>query len=176
MTIWQSFVVDSHFFSLVPFRLTRPTNIWPLIIEILFGSRIVGFLVKRCQELLEFHKVPSQKFYAVFEVLPRGYVSIDWKRSHQSMTMSFSVSWGEQVSLSVRDQGEDDIRRIGLCVAVDRVRRRLVAAGYRSRHSDRCPRLTTDFRQCHCMLAHRHHTGTIRTGLIWYLLMGPGSV
>ena len=68
---------------------------------------------------------------------------------------------GELVSLSVQ------------CHAVDAVsvRNDQSNSGYHWRHSDRFPRLTLDHRQrCH-MLTHMHLSGTIWTGLIWYLLM-----
>ena len=66
------------------------------------------------------------------------------------------------------------IRRIGRCVSAHVVQRRIVAAGYPSRHPDRCTRLTTDHHQCRRMVACRHYSGTIRIG-IWYELMSLGS-
>ena len=55
----------------------------------------------------------------------------------------------------------DLIRRIGRRVAVYKVQRRLVLAGYCSRHPDKWHRLTPD------------HRGTISTGSMWYLPMSP---
>ena len=52
--------------------------------------------------------MPAKKSYAMFAratVLPRGYVVIHWRRSHQHKPMPFSVSWGEIV-FSVRPGSE----------------------------------------------------------------------
>ena len=67
------------------------------------------------------------------------------------------------------------IRRIGRCVFVRLVQRRLIAAGYHWRRLNRCPRLTTDHRHHQRKLAHRHQPGTMCAGRIWYLLMGARS-
>ena len=75
------------------------SNIRPVFIQkILFGSQVMGFLRGRCWKLLGCQKVPSKESYALFvgaTILPRGYVGICWRWSHQKKTVSFSVSRGK---------------------------------------------------------------------------------
>ena len=123
------------------------------ILKILFSSRIGGFLRRSCSKLLECHKTPSQKSYAVFIRLTdllRDYIDIYWGWSQQTKIEPFYCFFSA-------------------------VQGRLVGVGYRPRHLDRCPKLTPNHCQRHPMLAHKHQTGTICTGLIWYLLVSPGS-
>ena len=71
-------------------------------------SRIAGFIRRRCLLLSKWHKVSSQKSYAIFlgpTFLHRGYMSIYWRPPHQKKNVFSPVSWGGQVSLSVQNQG-----------------------------------------------------------------------
>ena len=60
------------------------SGLW--LLKILFGSQALGFLRRRCRESLECHKVPYKRSYTVFvrvTVLPRGFMGIYWRQSHQ---------------------------------------------------------------------------------------------
>ena len=70
--------------------------------------------------------------------------------------MPFYASWGGRVFAQLSRIRMELIRRTGCHVVVRMVQGRLVATGYRPRHSEQCPRLTPDHRCCRRMLAHRH--------------------
>ena len=96
------------------------------------------------------HEVTSQKYCTVFvlpKVLPRDYVGIGWRWLHEHEQ--------EQASLCVRDQdvaGQVNyILHLGLCVP-----KTLIVVGYRSRHPDKCPRLTPVQRQPQRILIPRY--------------------
>ena len=89
-------------------------------------------------------------------VLPRGYMSISWRRLHENKTVSFSVSWRSgQVSLSIQDHDGADQDNTH-CISVYTVQRRLVMAEYRSRHLDKFPLLFPDLRQLRPISVHWH--------------------
>ena len=140
-----------------------PTNIWPVKAESIVWFSHRGLSHK---EMLRIIGV-SKHAYVMFvwrTVLPQGYVCIAWRRSHQKKIVPYPVSQGGTgfSQCTVSCWGELDAISVG---------KGRSSSGYRSRHSDRFPRLTLDHRQrCH-MLTHRHLSGTIWTGLIWYLLM-----
>ena len=94
-----------------------------------------------------------------FPQLPQwqcGYASIYWRRSHQNRTALFSVSWGFYLSAN-HEVMVGLIGWTGCSVFVCTVQRCLGAAGYRSRHLDRFPKLTPDHRhRRRRMLAHNH--------------------
>ena len=98
---------------------------------------------------------PFKKSYAL--VLPRGYMGIYWRRSHQRKTMSFPVSWGKKSFLSAPRIRVELIRRTGRHIFVRTVQICLVAAGFHSRHPGRCPILTPDHHHHRGILAHKHH-------------------
>ena len=141
----------------------------------------MGFLIGRYRELLECRKVTSQKFCAVFvipAILSRGYVVIGWRRLHEKNNVPLFVSrrWG--CSLGVQDR-VGTIRWIRRHIFVCIVQRRLVVSGYRSWHSDRCPKRIPDHRHQQRILAHRHQNwnyqhrshvifaGELRVSLYW---------
>ena len=128
----------------------------------------------RCRALLECRKVPSLKSCVMFArplVLPRGYVGIEWRWSHEKDS-TFHIIRGGGGSFSSQDQIRMElIRRIGGCAFVQMVQRRFVAAWYHSGYLDKCPRLTPNNRCWHTGT----RAGTIITGTMWYLLMSPGS-
>ena len=90
-------------------------------------------------------------------------------------TVLFEVSLGGNRFLSVSGIRMGLIKPTGRSVAVLTAQIPLVVTGYRSRLPDRCPRLIPDHYKHRRMLAHRHQTGIIRTGFIWYLLTSSGS-
>ena len=111
----------------------------------MFSSLVLGFHRGSCRELLECHRVPFKKSYAVFvraAVLPRGYVGIYWRQSHQKKAMFLYASRGERVFFQLSRIRVGLIWRTGRPVVVRMIQGRLVAVGYHSRHPDRCPRLT----------------------------------
>ena len=78
-----------------------------------------------------------QKSYAVFvraAVLPRGYMGIYWRHSHQKNIVSFFASWGGRVFSQLSRIRTGLIRRTGCPVVACMVQWRLVAGGYRPRH------------------------------------------
>ena len=84
-------------------------------------------------------------------ILPKGYVSIGWKRLHEKETMSFFIPWRE---MFLSASSGELISRIRCHILVCAVHRRLVVAVYGSRYSDRCPKLTTDHRHLRRILEH----------------------
>ena len=67
----------------------------------------------------------------------------------------------KELSLSIQNQGKL-IRWSGCFFDVSAVQGHLVAARYRSRDSDWCPRLNPDHRRCRHMLAHKHQNWSHR--------------
>ena len=102
----------------------------PAIIAILFASRIMGFPRGRCRELLESHRVPPQKSYAVFmrpTVLPMGYVGIDWRRHIKRSPCLFSRNMRGSIFPSVSRIRMGMIRLTGCRVSMRTSQRSLVA-------------------------------------------------
>ena len=143
--------------------------LWPTITFDV--SQLAFFLgspdLPKCQKrqcgafvLVENHKVPSKKSYAVFAravVLSRGYAGIYGK--------SFLVASRIRVEL---------IWRTGRCVFGHTVQRCLVAAEYRSRHiqTDAPDWLLIISAAAVCWHTGTS-TGTTSTGLMCHLLMSP---
>ena len=122
----------------------------------LFSSLVLRFPRGRCRELLGCHRMPLKTSYAVIAgaaVWPRGYVGIYWIQSHQKKTMLFYASRGGRVFSQLSRIRVQLIRRTGRPIVVRMVKGRLVAAGYHSKHPDRCPRLTHHHRCRRRMLA-----------------------
>ena len=139
-----------------------------LLLKLLFAAHVECYPSRICRELLECHKVPSLKSCVVFVrpiILPRGYVSFDWRWTRPKK-VRLPVMRGNKF-LSPFKTRVELIRPIGRC---PHIQRRLVAARYRTGHPDRCPRLTADHRHHHRMLALRHQIWNHQ----WYLLTSPG--
>ena len=68
------------------------------------------------------------------------------------------MNWDRFISASIKDQhGADQANSMMcLCLHVCMVQRRLVAVWYRSRHPDKCPRLTPGHSHWRHMLRHRY--------------------
>ena len=116
-------------------------NIRTAVIENMLGSQTVGFLRRRYPELLECHKDPSLKSYAMFvrqTALPRGYVGIQSRRSHEKKTMPFSEYWEGTGFYQCPVSGWGWSGELGIVSlsAVSMVHIRLVATGYRWIHPD----------------------------------------
>ena len=56
-------------------------------------SLAMGFIIGRCQELLESHKVTSCTMFLLPAVLPVCYVGVGLIRLHEKKTLVFFVSW-----------------------------------------------------------------------------------
>ena len=99
--------------------------------------------------------------------LSRCYVGIGWRRLHEKKTMYHE---GEHVLSRCPGSGWSWPGKLDGVFGM--IQRRLVVAGYRSRHPHRCPRLTI----CNAYWYTVTETGTISTDFMWYFLMSPGSV
>ena len=94
---------------------------------------------------LKCHKVPSQRFYAMF-VIP----SIENDHIKQWSGPSYYYK-GKQSSRNIRDQG-GTVRANWTSHFVRMVQRRLVVAGHHSIHPGKCPRPTTHHRRRHMLV------------------------
>ena len=124
------------------------------LLKLLFGSQVVGFFRGRYRELLECNKVPFQTSCVVFVrpvVVRWNRLKITWKKNR---TLS-RIMRGNRF-LAAPGIGVELIRRIRRRVVVRTVQRRLVPAGYRSKHSDRWSRLTLPDHRRHCRMNWNH--------------------
>ena len=136
----------------------------------------MGCLRGRYRGTQECHKVASPKSSVVIRRAiqrPHGHRLRMTKRWEDHALIQ--IMRGNRFLSSLRVRVEL-IKLTGRRVSARMFQRRLIAAGYRSRRPARCPHglmiIAADATDGHAGTG----TGSTSTGLMWYLLMSPGSV
>ena len=102
--LWAVTVYKLTFQTTVVIMTTNVHNVHPLIVEIIVQFLGHGRIKKEMLRITWVSLGVNSKSYAVFvkqTVIPKSYVGINWRWSHQKMTVPFSVScWGTGFAIS----------------------------------------------------------------------------
>ena len=192
-TVWHIFANHIQVLAIAICKLSSQTivaimltNIRPVIIENIAQFSYHGLFGKRCQEWLEWHKVPSKSPMPC----PQAQQSYPWvgAGAARASIEDDHIKWrpwpspyqeAKEFSLSDQDLGGADQAKWAPCLCLQGPRTFTWFSSSSISLKTSRPMPQTDFWSS-LLLAHVGRqalkTGTVITGFMWYSMMSPGSV